>query len=101
MQSAGEAVTTKDEFYRWWSGLTNDERVSCWYDIDAMAHGEVLVALRDKLAVATSRIAEVQAALVRAEAKLEMVRVAALGSTPGCRPFDEAADALKRLRVKP
>ena len=62
---------TKDGFYRWWSGLTNEERVSCWYDLDAMAHGEVLVALRDKLAKRDADLAAMGERVARAERENE------------------------------
>lgn len=77
----------RERFYRWWATLSNEERVNCWYDLDAMAHPEVVSVLRERLAAATAR-AEA------AETKVEMIRVVALGSLPGCRPFDDAAKAL-------
>lgn len=48
---------------------------------------------------AAARIAELEAALGKAETTLEMMRVVVLGSLPGCRPFDDAAAALKQLSL--
>lgn len=57
---------TPERFYRWWSGLTNSERVSCWYDLDAMAHPEVVSALKAELSAATARASELETELSEA-----------------------------------
>ncbi len=41
---------TPERFYRWWATLTQEQRIHCWYDLDAMAHPEVVANLRQKLA---------------------------------------------------
>jgi hypothetical protein len=65
---------TPERFYRWWSGLTNDERVSCWYDLDAMAHPEVVSALRDKLAKRDAELSALGERVARAERENEAWR---------------------------
>lgn len=53
----------RKEFYRWWATLTQEQRTSCWYDLDAIARGEVLTNLRAQLSQAQAEIATLRVEL--------------------------------------
>jgi hypothetical protein len=90
---------TREGFYRWWSTLTNEERRDCWYDLDAMAHPEVVSSLRAKLAATEAKLVEAERELKALVSAARGVVAADTYPTPDKTRFEATMGAIGKLEA--